>query len=155
MARKKQEDCELNMTPMIDVVFQLIIFFIVTLNMADAKNEDIVLAMGPNGPEIDTDDPMASLALVIEVDDERDKKGGRKKRDPLGRFLSVGGVPMTREELRGLLQRRYNKYGTLPVMIRADGNAEHRRVRAAMDTVTECGIARIGFVAIKEKKAKD
>ena len=146
MARKKQEDCELNMTPMIDVVFQLIIFFIVTLNMSEAKNEDIVLAMGPNGPEIDTDDPMASLALVIEVD---------KKADKFGRFLSISGARMTREELRGLLQRRYNKYGTFPVMIRADADARHRQVRAAMDIVTECGIARIGFIAIKEKKAKD
>ena len=154
MARKPQEDCELNMTPMIDVVFQLIIFFIVTLNMADAKNEDILLAMGPNGPEIDTEDPMASLALVIEVDDTRDKDGRPKQRDKLGRFISIGGVYMTREELRALIQRRYNTYGVFPVMIRADGNAEHRRVRAAMDVVTECGIPRIGFVAIKEKKAK-
>ena len=145
MARKPQEDCELNMTPMIDVVFQLIIFFIVTLNMSEAKNEDIELAMGPYGPEIDTDDPMASLTLVVEVD---------KKADKLGRFLSIGGVHMTREELRALIQRRYNKYGVFPVMIRADGKARHRQVRAAMDIITECGIARIGFVAIKEKKAK-
>ena len=139
--RKPQEDCELNMTPMIDVVFQLIIFFIVTLNMSEAKNEDIVLAMGPNGPEIDTDDPMASLALVIEVD-----KKGR---------ISIGNVAMSRDQLKSLLQRRYNKYGTFPVMIRGDLKARHRHIRAAMDTVTECGIARVSFIAIKEKKAKD
>ena len=64
------------------------------------------------------------------------------------------GLTVSPYELRALIQRRYNKYGVFPVMIRADGNAEHRRVRAAMDVVTECGIPRIGFVAIKEKKAK-
>ena len=141
MARSKQEDCELNMTPMIDVVFQLIIFFIVTLNMSEAKNEDIELAMGPHGPEIDTDDPMASLSLVIEVD-----KKGR---------ISIGNQPMTREQLKSLLQRRYNKYGIFPVMIRGDAQARHRHIRAAMDVVTECGIGRVSFVAIKEKKAKE
>lgn len=141
MARKKQEDCELNMTPMIDVVFQLIIFFIVTLNMSEAKNEDIELALGPHGPEIDTDDPMASLSLVIEVD--------RKGR------ISIGNMTMTREQLKALLQRRYNKYGTFPVMIRGDYKARHRHIRAAMDIVTECGIGRVSFIAIKEKKAKE
>ena len=142
MSKKRDnEGCDLNMTPMIDVVFQLIIFFIVTLNMAEAKNEDIKLAMGPNGPEIDTDDPMSSLRLVIEVD-----KKGR---------ISIGNVAMTREQLKAMLQRRYNQYGVFPVMIRGDGKARHRHIRAAMDTVTECGIGRVSFVAIKEKKAKD
>ncbi len=129
------------MTPMIDVVFQLIIFFIVTLTMSEAKNEDIVLAMGPHGPEIDSDDPMSSLSLVIEVD-----KKGR---------ISIGNLTYSQEALKSLLQRRYNRYGNFPVLIRADAKALHRHVRAAMDIVTSCGIARIGFIAIKEKKAKE
>ena len=140
MARKKQEVCELNMTPMIDVVFQLIIFFVVTLTMSEAKNEDISLALGPNGPEIDTKDPMSSLSLVIEVD----KKGN----------LSIGGMSIKPEQLRTMLQSRYNKYGTFPVMIRGDAKARHRHIRVAMDIVTSCGIGRVSFVAIKEQKEK-
>ena len=40
--KKSNKQCETDMTPMIDVVFQLIIFFIVTIKM-DEKKEDIEL----------------------------------------------------------------------------------------------------------------
>ncbi len=141
MARRKQEECELNMTPMIDVVFQLIIFFVVTMNMSEAKNEDIKLAMAPHGPEIMADDPSSSLAMVIEVD----KKG---KITMAGRGVRIG-------DLKTMIQRRYNKYGVFPVMIRADQNARHKHVRQVMDLCTACGLARVSFVAIKEKHEND
>lgn len=46
--RKKAEDPKLEMTPMIDVVFQLLIFFIVTL-----KQEDILSHLDINRPAPD------------------------------------------------------------------------------------------------------
>ena len=49
--KKSNKQCETDMTPMIDVVFQLIIFFIVTIKM-DEKKEDIELEKSPHGPEI-------------------------------------------------------------------------------------------------------
>ena len=39
MARKSQENPALDMTPMIDVVFELIIFFVVTLTEAQRKDD--------------------------------------------------------------------------------------------------------------------
>ena len=45
MARKKQEDPKAEMTPLIDVVFQLMIFFIVTI-----KQEDIFSKLNANRP---------------------------------------------------------------------------------------------------------
>lgn len=45
MARKPQEDPKLDMTPMIDVVFELIIFFVVTI-----KQEDMFSKMNVNRP---------------------------------------------------------------------------------------------------------
>ena len=41
MGRKPQENPQLDMTPMIDVVFELIIFFVVTLVEAQKKDESI------------------------------------------------------------------------------------------------------------------
>ena len=49
MAKSRNEDVSLDMTPMIDVVFQLIIFFVVTLKMSDDKDSTIKLADGKNG----------------------------------------------------------------------------------------------------------
>ena len=45
MARKPQENPQLDMTPMIDVVFELIIFFVVTI-----KQEDILSRLNVNRP---------------------------------------------------------------------------------------------------------
>lgn len=46
MARKPQEDPQLDMTPMIDVVFELIIFFVVTI-----KPQDVFARLNVNRPE--------------------------------------------------------------------------------------------------------
>ena len=45
MARKPQENPQLDMTPMIDVVFELIIFFVVTI-----KQEDLFSKLNANRP---------------------------------------------------------------------------------------------------------
>ena len=45
MARKPQENPALDMTPMIDVVFELIIFFVVTI-----KQEDMLSKLNANRP---------------------------------------------------------------------------------------------------------
>ena len=49
MATKTHENPELDMTPMIDVVFELIIFFVVTLKMATDKDETVRLEDGKHG----------------------------------------------------------------------------------------------------------
>ena len=49
MARKPQENPQLDMTPMIDVVFELIIFFVVTI-----KQEDIFSKLNANRPAPNT-----------------------------------------------------------------------------------------------------
>ena len=55
MARKKHENPQLDMTPMIDVVFELIIFFVVTLTQATAKDETVKLEDGKHGIELTPD----------------------------------------------------------------------------------------------------
>ena len=56
MARKPQENPQLDMTPMIDVVFELIIFFVVTLTEAQKKDETIELETGQHGVVLTADE---------------------------------------------------------------------------------------------------
>ncbi|MBQ9740031.1 MAG: biopolymer transporter ExbD [Kiritimatiellae bacterium] len=58
MARKPQDNPQLDMTPMIDVVFELIIFFVVTI-----KQEDIFSKLNANRPA-----PASSSAASEEND---------------------------------------------------------------------------------------
>ena len=73
MGRKAQENPALDMTPMIDVVFELIIFFVVTLTEAQKKDETIELEDGKHGIVL-TPDEMPPMQMQIDIA-SRDKKG--------------------------------------------------------------------------------
>ncbi len=123
------------MTPMIDVVFQMIIFFIVTIKMEENINEDIELADARQSPLYKGEDPRT---LVIEVD----RRG----------WLSISNCQLTENKLRQIIRQRYKKFSMFPVLIRADKRTLHKDVRKVMDMCTEVGIWRIDFAAIKDPK---
>ncbi|MDA0991214.1 MAG: biopolymer transporter ExbD [Verrucomicrobia bacterium] len=132
--RRANQDGQVDLTPMIDVVFQLIIFFIVTITLTKESNKDIVMVLAPHAQEIVPNPQM----FVIEVD----RRG----------WISMYGAQLSKDKLRKIMQHRFNVYGNFPVMIRGDKDTQHRNIRAVMDICTEIGIWRISFVAIKEKK---
>ena len=136
--RKGESGCALDMTPMIDVVFQLIIFFIVTMNMVKKINEDIYLADGNYG-EVIKDMPPATFEIEV---DQHGK-------------ISYRGNYISKQTLDGMLKFRIKMYGAnnIPLLIRADERAKHGDVKTVMDICTYNGIWRINFVAVK-KRAK-
>ncbi len=141
MGRKRpsSEGGELDMTPMIDVVFQLIIFFVVTMTMSKEMNRDIELEDGKHGETIKQD--QAPTTLIIELD-----KKGR---------LSINNAKMSYDQLRAILRNRYNRHGQYPVLVRADYRVEHAHVSRVMNLCASEGLWKIGFVAIQERVAKD
>ena len=137
MGKLKTAQCDLDMTPMIDIVFQLIIFFVVTLKFNKEVNPNIRLEDGKDGPTI-TAESLPPTALTIEVDQR-------------GRF-SIYNSPLTEAQLRGILVNRYNRHGEFPVLIRGDMRTQHEKIRKVMDICAGSGLWKVAFVAIKEKK---
>ena len=137
--------CDLNMTPMIDVVFQLIIFFVVTMKMTDNVYEDIVLEDGRHGAIIKEIPPQT---LIIEV--------GRRLPFAGGYRISINNAVVSESMLRDILVRRVNKYRNtnFPVLIRADNRVPHREVRRVMSVCTEAGIWKLSFMAIFDHTGK-
>ncbi|MBR2981796.1 MAG: biopolymer transporter ExbD [Kiritimatiellae bacterium] len=73
MARKPQENPQLDMTPMIDVVFELIIFFVVTI-----KQEDLFTRLNANRPapaSSTSSSNESDTTVTIEIDRGRDANG--------------------------------------------------------------------------------
>jgi len=138
MARKHSEGCGLDMTPMIDVVFQLMIFFIVTIKMESDVNPEIRLPDAKHGPIIEEIPPQM---LVVEVDQHG--------------TISMRNARLTPDHFRNLMVRRYNQIGPFPVLIRADRRAKHWMVKRVMDMCTEAGIWKIQFAGIQEDKTPD
>ena len=140
MAKIRNDQCEIDMTPMIDVVFQLIIFFVVTLKMTSDVNKDIELEDGKHGETI-TEENRPPSTLEIELD----KHG----------YISIHNARMSPDQLSTIMRNRVNKLGNqFPVLIRADFRAKHEQVKKVMDICTARGIWKLSFVAIQDHKAK-
>ncbi len=139
MARKSQENPQLDMTPMIDVVFELIIFFVVTLTQATAKDETVKLEDGKHGIEL-TPDELPPTHLIVDV-----ARNGR---------ISMCDVTITPAELGRRVKERLRKYGEFPVLIRADYRARHKSVAEVMNACTMNGIWKLSFVAVYDRKTE-
>ena len=138
--RSTTETCDIDMTPMIDVVFQLIIFFVVTLKMTSDQNDDIILEDGKHGVTL-TQDNMPPTTLEIEL--------GRNGR------ISIHNATMSKYQLQQILKARVTRNGNeFPVLIRADRKTPHTKVREVMDVCTSVGIWKLSFVAVQDHKAE-
>ena len=146
MARKSQENPQLDMTPMIDVVFELIIFFVVTLTEAQKKDETIELEDGQHGIVL-TPEELPPTHMQIDIA-SRDKSG---KTIPKGR-ITMGDREITPDEIGRRVKDRMRKIGEFPVLIRADFNCRHETVARVMNAVTAAGIWKISFMAVGEDK---
>ena len=146
MARKPQENPELDMTPMIDVVFELIIFFVVTLKMATDKDETVRLEDGKHGIIL-TPEELPPTHMQIDIA-SRDRNG---KFLPRGR-ISMGDREISPDEIGRRVKERMRKIGEFPVLIRADYNCRHEVVARVMNAVTDNGIWKISFMAVSEDK---
>lgn len=135
MAKRSTEEVGVNMTPMIDIVFQLIIFFVVTTELEkQVFDQSIRLAQSPHGLLIEQRDPRT---VVIEVDQR-----GR---------ISIAQNRLSLPRLTTILSQVAMQAGQeTPVQIRADFRTEHEYVRQVMEACGQAGIWRISFVAIKE-----
>ena len=136
--RKQSEEMQSGgLISMIDVVFQIIIFFVCTASMQDnSRDAQVKLAMAPHGkPE------MEKNPLQIEI--EISARG----------YVTVGRSPLSDSELYAVIRKAINESRPqqVPVVIRADGRATHNMVRKAMDTCTAAGVMQVKIAALKEK----
>ncbi len=133
--RKQTEEMVVNMTPMIDVVFQLIIFFITTAEMENKALETKVrMALSPHGPLVEKKDPRT---IMVDVD----SKGQ----------VSIAHVRMSIPVLTSVLRKAVGEYGqTTPVVIRGDAKTQHEYIKSVMDACAAAGLWKVKFAAIKE-----
>ena len=134
--RKQYPDAKLDMTPMIDVVFQLIIFFVVTAAMQNkAMETNVRMAMAPNGPLEQVKDPRTVMVDVVEDGTIQIMKS----RISEGQLLTI------------LNNARKTSGQSTPVVIRGDMGTKHEAIKRVMDICGKAGLWKIRFAALKEK----
>ena len=148
MGRKPQDNPQLDMTPMIDVVFELIIFFVVTLTEAQKKDETIELEDGKHGIVLVPEElPPSHLQIDIGLYPSGPKKGRPR--------ISMGDRDVTTAQIGQRVKDRIKKYKDFPVIVRADFAVPHSAVRQVMDACTAAGVWKISFMAVHEDKTNE
>ena len=138
MARKPQDNPQLDMTPMIDVVFELIIFFVVTLVESQKKDETIELDDGQHGVVL-TPDELPPDHMQIDI-----AKDGR---------ISMGDRTILPDEVYRRVKAKYDKlHREFPILIRADFATQHEAVHKVLDACTKAKVWKISFMAVGEDK---
>ncbi len=130
---KTPEDLDVNITPLIDVVFLLLIFFMVSTTF-DRQSELNIELPEASGEISETE------ALDIEV-----------FIGPKGEY-TINGKTLLNTQIESLLRAMREVAGDNKeprVIISADKNATHQSVMTAMDAARQLGFLHITFAAVK------
>ena len=130
---KKEEDVEINLTALIDVVFLLLIFFMVSTTFDRHANLKVQLPESSTQTQKSSDEP---LVLTI------DAKGKY--------FINERQVVNTSlDTLKSALQQTVGDKKDIAIMLRADANTPHQAVVRAMDAAAQLGLTRISIATVE------
>jgi biopolymer transport protein ExbD len=126
---QEEEETEINLTPMLDVVFIMLIFFIVTAVFVrepgvDVTRPDAVTAIRPE---------RGSIFVAITAADEI--------------YIDRRQVDMT--EVRGQIERLASEYPEGGVVIQADAGSRNRLLIGVMDAIKAAGITDITIATLR------
>ncbi len=123
---------EINLTPLIDVVFLLLIFFMVSTTFNDDARLRLTLPRADGEPAQAGDPQLVELVVDVSgrfyVDD----------RQVLGTDAAT---------LRRALKEVVEDELELPVLIKADARTPHQAVMTALDALGQLGLSRVAFAA--------
>jgi biopolymer transport protein ExbD len=144
----KGEEAELDMTPMVDVTFQLLIFFMVTAAFAMQKSIEV--------PKPKQDAP--STTVVVSQDPEQDPSFVTFYVDENNTYRVVTvdwdtEAPSEQELLRKMREAKNgDSAGHVPtkLLVKAHGDSLHEKVVAALDAGTEVGMEEIQLMTVED-----
>lgn len=129
---RQREEPEVSLTPLIDIVFLLLIFFMVSTTFRKESEFKIELPQASQRP---TSVERQQLEVAIDID---------------GNY-AVNDVPLPDKTLATLVAFLNDAAGDdfdQPMLIRADGKAAHQAVITAMDAAGKLGFRRLGIVTV-------
>ncbi len=131
----REETVDVNLTPLIDVVFLLLIFFMVTT----------------------TFDRHAKLKVSLP---EASTKSTQQQNEPLVLSIDAKGnyfindrqvVNKTLETLKQAIQKTLGEDKDVAMVLRADANTPHQAVVRAMDAASQLGLTKLSIATVEGK----
>ncbi len=139
MAKKKSERAsvstevaEVNLTPLVDCVFQLLIFFMVTTVFIQAKG------------------------LAVDLPGKAEQEEQQSKKKDINIIVSedgsyeIGGESVDKYDLAQRIQQLMDIYDNQNVIIQGDKEALHKDIVYVMDMAKSAGAKDIAFASVEE-----
>jgi biopolymer transport protein ExbD len=123
---------ELNITPLVDVIFLLLIYFMLTSSFIMQPGIKIKL------PEAATTEKVEKEEIVVSVSEEG--------------VIFYQDRPVTIEFLAEILSRKVRNRKDLTLVIKGDKGAMHGRIVSVMDKARKAGVNKIAIATMPEIK---
>lgn len=133
--RSPREPVDINLAPLIDVVFILLLFFVVTTTFTRETQLKVDLPEAVSGTALETS-TSKQLEVLVSID---------------GAF-ELNGNPLPTNDLNTLMEAlRIESDGdtSLPVMLSADAQAPYQSVVTAMDAASKLGFAHLRITTLE------
>lgn len=132
---KKEEGVEVNLTPLIDVVFLLLIFFMVSSTFDRHAKLKVQLPQADGQAEQQVSDP-----VVLAIDSK-------------GKYY-INDLQVINEKsatLQLALKKIVGERVDVTVLLRADGRATHQSVVRAMDAAAKLGLTKLSIATVENQ----
>ena len=132
--RKQRENVDINLASLIDVVFILLLFFVVTTTFTRETQLRVDLPEAVSGAP--SDDQTRQLDIAISADG----------------VFSVNNQVLPKSDLATLmdaLQKQSNRDTSRPLSISADGKSQHQSVITAMDAAGKLGFSHLRMTTVE------
>lgn len=127
LLNQEQDDTEVNLTPMLDVVFILLIFFIVTTSFVRESGIEV------NPPQASTAEVQAQASILIAITPDGD--------------IWIDRQPVSLAALGPAVARLQAEQPQSGVVIQADKASRSGRLVEVMDRLRQAGVDRIALAA--------
>ncbi len=136
LSPQRSEDPDVNLTPMIDVVFLLLLFFMVSTSFIRESSLKVDLPEATGEAMVEQEKP---VDIVIRAD---------------GQFLVNDEIVpvVTREILSNVLRTAAGDRMDPHIIISADANAEYQHIVTAMDTAQQLGYSKLTLATRQTRK---
>jgi len=127
---READESEVNLTPMLDVVFIMLIFFIVTASFIKESGIDV---NRPDAPSADSQDD-AAILIAISANDEI--WIDRRETEP--------------NAVRGMIERLHAENPKGSIVIQADEESTNEMLVVVMEAAKQAGVTNVAIAALKD-----
>jgi len=151
MGKKKAsrpEKIDLNLTSMLDVIFQLIVFFLLITNFTSMELPELEPPVPDESVAYEPDSARPRIVINVVADENIDS---------IPKFIQIGPTkklpPGAHVDLTNLLKFEREQDPSVEIDLRADHRIEYQHVQKIMTAITQAEIARINLVALVETES--